>query len=352
MKLLDANKGNAKPFLRIAAFLLALIVIIEALSLTVFSKGAAATYNNKYANQFSFLQEPDDSVQLAFIGDSNIYSAVVPIKLWEWCGLTSTIIAAPKQTLHQSYHLLEDLFEKQSPQYVVVETDMFYRDKPIREDDTVIVESEKPLDVVFDTLDPSSFEDVIKGAAPVFTFHDKWKSLLRGKKVPPKDANAHGYHLSLTVRKFKLKDYMKPADIADPIKKKDAKQIDAIVSLCRRNGAEVVFVTAPSPVFWSYERHNATAQLAKQYGADYIDYNLMWDELGLSSRKHFRDKGHHLNYFGAKLVTKQFGGYARHTLKLKSLKNDARYSYWDDSTEAFKEDVDALIAKINETTEA
>lgn len=351
MKLFDTNKGNVKPFIKIAAFLLALAVILETLSLTAFSKGAAATYNNKYSNQFSFLQEPEQSVELAFIGDSNIYSAIVPIKLWEWYGYPGTIIAAPSQKLNQSFNLLEDLFEKQSPKVVVIETDMFYREKPLRGDDAIDAENEKLLDPFFDTMDPDNFEDFIKSAAPVFTFHDKWKSLLRSKQSAPKDAHSHGYHLSLAVRKFKRKDYMSKTAVQEPLKKKDEQLVGAIVSLCRKHGATPVFVTVPSPAFWSYERHNAVQSLADRYGLDYIDYNLLWDELELSSKKDFRDKGKHLNYYGAKKVTKHFGKYAKKTLKLKSYSDDARYAYWDDSTEQFKQDVDALIAKIKKEKE-
>ena len=347
MKFIDFNKKMIKPFLIIISFLMVLALILQVLSVTVFSTGAAATYANKFANAYSFLTEPDNTIDVVVVGDSNMYSAIVPSKLWESKGYTSTLIGAPRQTVNNSIKYLKRVYETQKPQLVVIETDMFYRGVPDRYNTEFDFESEKTLDTFFDIADPENGTDLVSGLFPVFSFHDRWKTMISGKNKNVSDPNSHGYHLSVAVRPFDPADYMKPSDNKEPIKKNDLDNIERFMSICKENGSEVLWICVPCPKSWCMERHNTVAALAEEYGVSFIDYNLMWEEIGLDSQLDYRDKGTHLNFGGAKKLTKDFGAYLESAYNLTDHRGDSTYSFWDESAQRFNKDVKKLCKKEN-----
>ena len=89
------------------------------------------------------------------------------------------------------------------------------------------------------------------------------------------------------------------------------------------------------------------AALAEEYGVSFIDYNLMWEEIGLDSQLDYRDKGTHLNFGGAKKITKDFGAYLESAYNLTDHRGDSTYSFWDESAQRFNKDVKKLRKKEN-----
>lgn len=342
MKYIDFNKRMIKPFIKIVSFLLVLAVVLEALSLTVFSKGAAANYANKYSNAYSYLNEPDNSIEIAGIGNSNFYSAFIPSKLWEQNGYTSTLVCAPRQSIENSYKHLQKLYETQSPKLVIVETDMFYRDLPDRDNTINAADEESALDTFFDVADQEVFGDIMTSRFAVFTFHDRWKRLFKGEKDSPNDPNSHGYHLSVKTKQFELTDYMKESTEQEKMKTADLDALNKFVKLCGEKGSQVMFLSVPSPSNWSRGRHNYVEALAKQYGVPFVDYNLLWKETGLDALGDFRDKGMHLNYDGAEKITLHLAKYLKANYQLDDLRENPEYGYWDESAKRFNSDVKKL----------
>ena len=72
------------------------------------------------------MSEPENSIDIVALGNSNLYSGFVPTILWEKYGYTSSVSAAPHQTPLESKMLLEQLLQSQKPQLVILETDMLY----------------------------------------------------------------------------------------------------------------------------------------------------------------------------------------------------------------------------------
>jgi len=54
-----------------------------------------------------------------FVGDCEVYENFSPITLWEKYGITSYIRGSAQQLIWQSYYLLEEMFEYETPEVVV-----------------------------------------------------------------------------------------------------------------------------------------------------------------------------------------------------------------------------------------
>lgn len=57
--------------------------------------------------------------QVVFVGDCEVYESFVPPMLFEEYGITSYIRGSAQQLIWQSYYLLEEVFEYESPEVVV-----------------------------------------------------------------------------------------------------------------------------------------------------------------------------------------------------------------------------------------
>ena len=330
-------KHIAVGSVKILAFVLVFMILLQLLSNTYFSQKGATHYKTALNKAYAFLQEPDNSIDVVAIGNSDLYSAFVPAELWTKHGYTCTVIASPHQTPLQSYKMLQTLFEKQHPRVVVIETDMLY-DEMVEKNGSVKGE-QNIVQFLFDNYDTEDFEEIVQSQFPIFTFHDKWKKAGKPKKVDTPDS--HGYKYSSTVRRVTIGDYMKETEDKEPIKSKNAEMLRKIQELCEENGSEVFFIEMPSVTSWNTERHNAVEELTTELGADFLDLNLLPRDMGLNLEVSFRDKGNHLNYDAACKVTDYLGDYIAAHYHLDDRRDDPDYAFYQTSIERFYNQIEA-----------
>ena len=324
-------KRNTKTTLKIISFAVVMAVLLEVLSLTAFSKEMGGTaYRNKLNKTYSFYYEPDESIQIIGIGNSDLYSGFVPTKLFEDYGYTSQMSGSPYQTPLQSYYYLREMLKYQTPQLVIIEVDMLYDELPGEQ------KAEKNnLDAFFNYMNTDDVEAFIADKLPIFTFHDRWKSVIN-KNTKMRTPNSHGYKYFSAISDVKIEPYMFETDEADPIHKNRLKQFDKLYQLCKDEGADVFFIEMPTTTSWNYERHNAAQALADSYGVEFIDLNLCVEEMGLDMDVSFRDKGNHLNYAGACTVTEYLGKYISENYNLENKSDD---EYWQNSVKLFAKEM-------------
>lgn len=339
MKIIE--KKEIKGIIRILAFCLVAVILLQVLSQAVFKKGDAATYNNKYSNAYAYLLEPDNTIEVACFGNSDLYSSMIPNIVWEKSGITTTMVASPLQSIRQTYYMVEQLFEKQSPKVVVIETDMLYKHMPDRTRDYANEEnSEKLMDTIIDRADPDAVDDYVKSKFSIFVFHDKWKALFKGHKMADRDLYSHGYHISVKIKPFKLEDHMKYSEYEDEMTKTQEAGLLEVMELCKKNNIQVLLMEVPSMNSWSYERHNYMTRFAEEHGAKFLDFNVIWKDLEIDENKDFRDRGNHMNYYGATKVSAYFAEYLKNEYELEDLRGNPDYAFWDESCVEFKKAVE------------
>lgn len=343
MKIIE--KKEIKGIIRIIAFCLVAVIMLEVLSQAVFKRGDAATYNNKYSNAYAYLLEPENTLQVACFGNSDLYSAIVPNTVWETSGIASTMVASPLQSIRQTNYMLEELLKVQSPTVVVIETDMLYEHSPDRNRNYEKERnSQSNIDIIIDKADTAVLDDFVKSKFSIFVFHDKWKALFKSKKSAERDKYSHGYHVSVKVFPFERADYMVPSEYEDAIKATQEAGLKEVISLCKKNGIEVLLMELPSESSWSYERHNCMTRLAEENDVKFIDFNLLLDEIEIDENTDFRDRGNHMNYYGAKKVSAYFAKYLAEKYNLEDKRGDEAYAFWDESCVEFEK----IVAKEEE----
>lgn len=277
-----------------------------------------------YPRANGILSEPKDSIDTVFIGDSEVYHSFIPLNIWRDYGITSYDVSSPSQKLVYSMEFLKKTFEKQSPKIVFLETNAIFR--------------------------KSYFEDEITYKAeqifPVFRYHDRWKNLqLKDFSATVEytaNENNKGYFFtkkSKPATDKAIKEYMKYSDVSAPILSTNKKYLKEIAEFCKKHGTKLVLISTPSTKNWNYQRHNAMEAFSKDLGVDYIDTNLLRDDIPIDWKKDTKDKGDHLNYNGAVKVTDYIGKYLDDTKLFKDKRNDPSYDNWNTCLDKFEKQV-------------
>ncbi len=305
-----------KPPLKIICVLFSFLLIFSSIITDALS-GMMQDIKTVLKNTYALVTEEENSIQIACVGNSNLYSGFSPYDLWNEYGYTSTICASARQTIEESVNLMQKLFSKQKPGLVVIDSDMLFDHNP--RTGNCCKKSYR-------------IQDFLLRARPAFLKQDieSIYSILKSSNF-----NTHGYKYSSKICKIKYADYMHKTDTAEEIAQVNKNQMDRLIKLCRDNSTEILMIAIPSISSWNYERHNAVAAFTDSRGIKFIDLNLLYREIGLDAAQCFRDKGSHMNYNGAKAITDYIGNYIKNSYSIENLKSNHKYAYWNDNYQRF-----------------
>lgn len=257
------------------------------------------------------LTEPDNTIDTVIIGDSETYSAFIPLEMWQEHGITVYTCGTTAQQLCYSEEYIKRVFANQSPKVVILETNAIFRD--FGYSDIIINEAEKIL--------------------PILRYHNRWKLL------KPKGASfvegSRGYYYNddaVPVSKDKL---TKPHDKKDRIPDKNKWYVKNIKTLCEKNGAELILVSVPNTQNWNDKRHKLLEKFATDTGVKLIDMNVMSDEIKIDWNTDSRDGGDHLNHSGAMKVSSYLGQYLEDTKYFEDKRGNPDYISWDKAVDDF-----------------
>ncbi len=315
-------KKSWRPFL----FFFILLLLLNAASRAVsgIAKRSGELVRDRNRSYVAIQKEPENTVQVLVLGDSESYTTVSPMQLWKETGIPAFVCGQSGQKPQETYYMLKTALETQSPRVVLLETHALYN-------------KEKKINAV---------QNVVREAGnyifPVFRLHDIWKAGFSGKHYSGKSYK--GFEIRAAVQPYKGGAYMKPTEEKEPVPEFSDFYLCRILELCRAHNAELVLYSGPSPVNYDYRRHNGLKEAAEEYSLAYVDLNL--EEIGIDWDKDTLDKGDHLNIFGAQKVTSYLGKYLRENFGLEDLRNEEQYQSWNREAENFMEQYCKIVGNM------
>ncbi len=248
-----------------------------------------------------------------FVGDCEVYENFSPITLWEDYGITSYIRGSAQQLIWQSYYLLEEMFEYETPEVVVFNVlSMKYGEPKNEAYNRLNIDGMKLSDEKISCIRASMTEgeSFISYIFPLLRYHARWDELTGEdlRYIFSRDKIGHsGYLMQKGVRGvmevpvgIQLESYSFSDVTWD--------YLDRMRKLCAEHGTELILIKAPSLYpYWYDEWNSQIVTYSEKYNLKY--YNLLEScaDIGIDWSTDTYDMGLHLNVQGAEKLSAYFG---------------------------------------------
>lgn len=312
-----------KRILCVLLFASLVVSSLFALSFVVLPRNNTKEDGIRNYNASGILSEPKNTINVLFLGDSESYRAIIPLQIWKEHGITSYVCGTAAQKLYLARDFLETAFKTQSPQIVVLETNEIFRKFTRSEVTTNRAESLFPVLRYHSNIK-------LKNIKNLFDFKIEYTENVYKK----------GYVFSTKYSSANTSEYSLESTDSETIRTLNLNMVKKIKKICDDNAARLILLSTPSTVNWNYARHNSLALLAEELGVEYIDLNLMKKEVPINWKTDTKDKGDHLNHYGAVKVTTYLGKYFSSLEIFEDKRNNPDYSLWNESYELFQKELE------------
>lgn len=312
------SKIKLKKIIRIAGFFIAVLTVLKVTSVLLdpVRLGLYDVASERERYMLSLLAEQENTVDVVMLGDSESYTVISPMELWEQYGLASYVAGQAGQHLPETYYSLKRILKKQKPKLVIVETNEIF--------------------IPPDNLHEAGYALREKGyyCFPFLKYHGIWKNLAGENPVYPRHYN--GFEIRTTVQAYTGGAYMQTTVEQAELLTVCRYYLNKIKTLCEKNGATLLLVTAPSAMNHTTEKHNALVEYSETENVPYVDLNMVTEEIGLDWNLDTLDAGDHLNFSGVMKTNSYIGQYLEDHYNLPDHRGEAKYELWDTRLEEYK----------------
>ena len=311
-----------KKLKRVILFLLVFAVLLWACSagIQIIVRNVSGSVSGRSRVFASVSAEKKNTIDVLVAGDSESYTSVSPMDLWDRAGIAAYDCGQPGQRIQETYYILKTAFRTQSPKLVLFETNTMFRDPGFLKN--VQLSLTEPLAYHF----------------PVIKYHNAWKALFDGPGGLKKSYK--GFEIRDKVVSYEGdEEYMKETKDKAQIPEVVRVYMEKIKRLCEKNGADLLLVSAPSPKNYNYKKHNSLEEYARENNLPYVDLNMKFRDIGIDWKQDSYDRGDHLNISGARKVTAYIGQYLADNYDLPDRRNDDGWREWDNLAREYLEEL-------------
>ena len=253
--------------------------------------------------------------QVLFIGDCEVYESFSPVTLFNEFGATSYIRGSAQQLMWQSYYLLHEMLQAETPRAVVLSICSLRYSEPQSEAyNRMTLDGMRLSRDKFEAVRASLMADEseISYYLPLLRYHDRLfeltaedaRYLFKGPEL-----TYNGYLMrteQVPYTRLPAAPALREAVFGD----KPVEYLDKIVALCKEKGIELIMVKSPCLYPAWYDEWDAwLTDYAERNGVAYINAIPLMDQMGIDLTIDTYDGGIHLNVYGAEKYTRWLGAY-------------------------------------------
>lgn len=300
---------------------------------------------------YGFYKEPDNSIDVALFGPSQIYTGFYPPLAYAQHGFTSFGLSTAAMPSSLYLPALKEMRSRQNPQLYVFEIwGFFYKQKDQYKQEALrrfidnMPSSENKTETI-QNLIPQ--EDQLYFRFPFLKYHGSWERAGTCWRVmqQKQSINRRGYSVMKNFSSTPSKNTSKCKSLSVKISPEGMEHLKALLEYCKAEQLSQVLFTA-FPVInmdLSDDSLKEAFALIRSYGYDFLDMNTKVSEIGLDQKRDFYNQSH-LNVYGAEKMTDYFGGYIAEHYDIVREHTKAVTEEWQNCA-AYNDDIFAQLKK-------
>lgn len=300
-----------------------------------------------------FYDQPEDTVQVLFVGTSSAQLGYSPEELYDRGGICAYSLCIANQPVISSCQWVREAHRLHSESLEVVVLDPAAVLTPVIIDNCDICVGGMKLSQTkieslreINALDPTY--SVLEHAVPIFNYHSRWSELghddFYRSYEDAGDYTGRGQYLVPTTEVdvadasyYELPDWSVTDEVDAPVDEllagipsENLAALDSLSEFCKENGIQLVFSKVPSN-YWNDRSHDTVTVLAERYGVPFIDFNLV--ELQERMSLYFPLDyyyNNHPNCYGAQKITGLLYDEVISGLGVADVRGDERWSFMEE----------------------
>ncbi|NBK92860.1 hypothetical protein D5278_12880 [bacterium 1XD21-13] len=282
-----------------------------------------------------FYEQEKNSIDVIFYGSSHVYSDINPAVLWREKGIASFDLAGTLQPMWNTYYYMKESLKYQRPKVMVVELVRAIEEREYIEEARVMTNTfgmrlsrEK-----YEAIQVSTPDNKLAYLLGYPAYHSRYTELSREDFGSYKDT-AEGEAYKGFYPLFDTKEFEELTDISGitdsrELAPKTEEYLQKIIELAREEEIPLVFMVSPYQIDITEEQRffNRCGEIAKENGVPFLDFNRMYEELGLDPGEDMAEASH-LNHRGSTKLSAWLANWLQEKYELPDRRGEIAYESW------------------------
>lgn len=321
-----------KKIARIVGFVLILSIVIFKLNDVV-----AFKYTDGVTQMEHFYDLDEETVDVLVLGSSHAFVDVNPAMLYEEYGIASYDLCGSMQPMWNTYYWLKEAYEYQQPKLIVLDVYRLVEEFPYSKESKLVKNtygmrfSRNKYEAIKVSLEEEDRGDLLMHLLEFPSYHSRYVDLTAadfGRRTLV-DESYKGEHLLTEVEQVDRPELSGITETAQ-IEPKTMEYFEKILLFAKEKDVPVLLINAPyivqendKKIYNTFEAYLATQTLYDKVA--YVDFNKMYDEMGIDFETDFADHNH-LNVNGLPKFNRVLGAYIEANYDLPDRRKDAAFA--------------------------
>ena len=338
--------------IKIIAFL-----VLSAVTIGFLQEYILCHYDANRLRMDGFYIEDADTIDVALIGSSEMYSGVIPPRVYEKYGFTCYPYATASSTASAMVTQIEEIERTQHPQLIVIEINAFLYATDNEEKESSIRNYIDNVPMNWNKLEYIQNTPAVRNLGrrefifPILKYHGVWNDypepLEKLKTRLTQDSRGYtllrGFKTTAAHLKVKEKVFNDTAptdDTKNDLEPRYEAALRNFLQHCKDVGADnLLFIRAPHVIkketYKRFTRGNKVKDIIDEYGYTYINYERDFNMMALDPETYYYNYDH-FNIYGAEKFTDYISEMLVNKFGVTPAElSDTQKAQWDESVEFY-----------------
>lgn len=330
-----------KTIARIVCFIFLLLVVLNTVN-RIFK----VKYGDGIYGLTKFYELEDNTVDVLVLGSSHAFENFNTGVLWDKYGMASYVLAGSIQPMWNTYYYLKEALKTQRPELIVLEGYLTTYQEAYS-DDSRIIKNNYGLkwsgDKIKSLMVSAPRERWGEFMLEYVQYHNRYTEISSEDFLADKGRTLYkdwkGFGCNMATKELEPPDIVQITDQA-PLDRKTESYYRKIIELAGENNIPIIIIIAPYGGITEKEQklYNTAGKIAEEYGAEFINYNLCYQDAGIEFATDAADEAH-LNYRGNQKFSEAVGRHLKEKYRISDRRGNSLYQSWENNADYIREQI-------------